>query len=444
MKKKGLMSFILVTLLLGSVGVQPAFADLSDVPRDHWAYHAVVTLVNKGYLAVYEDGTFQGSRPVDRYTLAVTVARILDDIEAGRVQGTVDDLSLIEELTTELRAELVAWYAERAALEEKLSSTEQLLVVTDDRLNRVVSSHTELQEEVASIKAELLEQLRQEALQLELASAEHGETIGAQQALIARQGERIDEQAQQITAHELKINEHAAQLQEYQARLEELVNALVEIEGAILAQDADISSLQNWAGEKSAVLAALQHQDTQLGAETQRLSVRIDELSESTDSRLESLAGSITAVDQSSAATLAQVQETQARVTALTERSTELEKDLQNLAVLIQRETQRRNELSTELDAIKSEMSSLETQIGLSEEELAELRSQISSEVRLEMNAALIREQRLERQIAELEAEFTSYRETSEAQLKSSKTMATIALVVGAIGIVVGFMTGGN
>ncbi len=89
-------------------------------------------------------------------------------------------------------------------------------------------------------------------------------------------------------------------------------------------------------------------------------------------------------------------------------------------------------------------MSSLETQIGLSEEELAELRSQISSEVRLEMNAALIREQRLERQIAELEAEFTSYRETSEAQLKSSKTMATIALVVGAIGIVVGFMTGGN
>ena len=104
------------------------------------------------------------------------------------MQGTVDDLSLIEELTTELRAELVAWYAERAALEEKLSSTEQLLVVTDDRLNRVVSSHTELQEEVASIKAELLEQLRQEALQLELASAEHGETIGAQQALIARQG----------------------------------------------------------------------------------------------------------------------------------------------------------------------------------------------------------------------------------------------------------------
>ncbi|NLM54070.1 MAG: S-layer homology domain-containing protein, partial [Firmicutes bacterium] len=161
MNKKGFISFILVTVLLWSVGVQPVLAQISDVPRDHWAYHAVVTLVNKGYLAVYEDGTFQGSRPVDRYTLAVTVARILDDIEAGRVQGTVDDLALIEELTTELRTELVAWYAERAALEDKLASAEQLLVVTDDRLNRVVASHTELQAEVAAIKAEILEQLRQ-------------------------------------------------------------------------------------------------------------------------------------------------------------------------------------------------------------------------------------------------------------------------------------------
>ena len=49
MNKKGFISFILVTVLLWSVGVQPVLAQISDVPRDHWAYHAVVTLVNKGY-----------------------------------------------------------------------------------------------------------------------------------------------------------------------------------------------------------------------------------------------------------------------------------------------------------------------------------------------------------------------------------------------------------
>lgn len=439
MKRKRLVSLILVTVILGAIGVQPAFAQLSDVPRDHWAYHAVVTLVNKGYLAVYEDGTFQGNRPVDRYTLAVTVARILDDIEAGRVQGTVDDLALIEELTTELREELVAWYAQRAAIEEKLANTEQLLVVTDDRLNRVVASHTELQAEVAAIKAEILEELRAEALQLEIASAEQATTLGEQQALIARQSELLDEQRRTLTDHELRLNEHAAQLQEYQARLDELVNALVEIEGTILAQDADIGALQNWAGEKSAVLAALQHQDAQLSEETQTIRLRLEELSQSTNSRLSELTSSITAVDESAVQTMEQLQAAQARLNALAERTVELEKDLQNLAVLLQRETQRRNELTADLDTIRAEMAALETQIGISEEELADLRNQISSEIRLEMNAALIREQRLERQIAELEAEFASYREQSEAQAKSNKTMATIAMVIGAIGIVVGF-----
>lgn len=440
MKRKRLVSLILVTVILGAIGVQPAFAQLSDVPRDHWAYHAVVTLVNKGYLAVYEDGTFQGNRPVDRYTLAVTVARILDDIEAGRVQGTVDDLALIEELTTELREELVAWYAQRAAIEEKLAYTEQLLVVTDDRLNRVVASHTELQAEVAAIKAEILEELRAEALQLEMASAEQATTLGEQQALIARQSELLDEQRRTLTDHELRLNEHAAQLQEYQARLDELVNALVEIEGTILAQDADIGALQNWAGEKSAVLAALQHQDAQLSEETQTIRLRLEELSQSTNSRLSELTSSITAVDESAVQTMEQLQAAQARLNALAERTVELEKDLQNLAVLLQRETQRRNELTADLDTIRAEMAALETQIGISEEELADLRNQISSEIRLEMNAALIREQRLERQIAELEAEFASYREQSEAQAKSNKTMATIAMVIGAIGIVVGLI----
>lgn len=438
MKRKVLIGFVLTTMLFGLTAF-PVSANLSDVPNDHWAYHAVATLVNKGYLAVYEDGTFQGSRAVDRYTLAVTLARILDDIEAGRVQGSIDDLSLIQSLTTELTDELVAWYADRAALEEKLTNAERRLVTTDDRLNRVVAAQTELQEEVASIKGEILAQLRQEAAVLETTTAEQATTLGAQQALLARQGELIQEQGETLSAHELQINEQLAQLQEQQTRLAELVNALVEIEASLMAQNADIGSLQNWAAEKSAVLAALQHQDSQLADETAALRLNLSSFADETDGRLNELSDMISANDQDAAAALA---EAESKITALAERSLELEKDLQNLAVLIQRETQRRTELASNIDAIRTEMASLETQIGLSEEEMASLRSQISNEIRLEMNAALIREQRLERQIAELEADFSSYKENTDAQLKSSKTMATIGLVVGAIGIAVGVMTG--
>ena len=439
MKKRVMLGFVLAGLLF-TLATAPVLANLSDVPSDHWAYHAVVTLVNKGYLAVYEDGTFQGSRPVDRYTLAVTLARILDDIEAGRVQGSMEDLTLIRELTTELTEELVAWYSDRAALDDKLSNAERMLVVTEDRLNRVVSAQTELQEEVAAIKNELMEQLREEAAILETATAEQATTLSAQQALLARQGELIGEHEELLSEHELRINEQMAQLQEQQVRLEELMTALVEIENALLSHKADINALQNWAGEKSAVLAALQHQDGH-SMKNAQIRTELAALARETDERLSELTA---VISESDAAYIQQHQDAATQIAALQARSMEIEKDLQNLAVLLQRETQRRGELGTAIDEIRAEMASLETQIGLSEEEMASLRSQISEQVRLEMNAALIREQRLERQIDELEAEFADYKQTTEAQLKSNKTMATIGVVVGAIGAAIAVINFGK
>lgn len=432
MNKRVMLGFVLAVLLF-TLGAAPVAANLSDVPSDHWAYHAVVTLVNKGYLAVYEDGTFQGSRPVDRYTLAVTLARILDDIEAGRVQGSMEDLTLIRELTTELTEELVAWYSDRAALEDKVSNAERMLVITEDRLNRVVTAQTQLQDEVAAIKNELMQQMREEAALLETATAEQATTLSAQQALLARQGEIIGEHSDVLSEHEMRINEQMAQLQEQQVRLGELMTALMEIENSLMTHKADINALQNWAGEKSAVLAALQHQDAALNEEVAQIRTELASLTQETDERLSELSAMVSESD-------AEHENTAAQIAALQARSVEIEKDLQNLAVLLQRETQRRGEMSTAIDQIRAEMASLETQIGLSEEEMASLRSQISDQVRLEMNAALIREQRLERQIDELQEEFANYKQTTEAQLKSNKTMATIGIVVGAIGVVVGLI----
>ena len=84
MKSSRIVSGFLVLVLVISCTVQPVLASVTDVPRDHWAYQAVISLVNRGFLATYEDGSFQGTNPDARSTLAVTVARILDEIEAGR------------------------------------------------------------------------------------------------------------------------------------------------------------------------------------------------------------------------------------------------------------------------------------------------------------------------------------------------------------------------
>ena len=107
MKSSRIVSGFLVLVLVISCTVQPVLASVTDVPRDHWAYQAVISLVNRGFLATYEDGSFQGTNPVDRYTLAVTVARILDEIEAGRVMGSQSDIDLLRDLSNEFRTELV-------------------------------------------------------------------------------------------------------------------------------------------------------------------------------------------------------------------------------------------------------------------------------------------------------------------------------------------------
>ena len=93
------------------------------------------------------------------------------------------------------------------------------------------------------------------------------------------------------------------------------------------------------------------------------------------------------------------------------------------------------------MEAAKSEILVLREDRSVVEE----LRQELGADVNAQINAALIREQRLERQIKTLEEEFTAYRTNAEKELKSAKTLAIVGIAVGAIGAVVGiFMAGGN
>ncbi|NLJ80523.1 MAG: hypothetical protein GX335_05835 [Firmicutes bacterium] len=344
MKNKWVIYGLLLTLLLNIIGTSPALAKITDVPTDHWAYHAIVTLVSKGYLSVYEDGTFQGGRSVDRYTLAVTLARILDEIEAGRVKGTEDDLNVIRELSIEFQEELALWYAEQESLKEDVSFTRKTILATDERVNRVVEA--------------------------QLAIEERMEEVRGQVAYIENLQGRQTEQSE-----------------EYEAGLAEVVRAVIDLEKDILLQEQDIKELENWAGEKSMVIASLQN-------------------------KLE--------------------EDLETSIASLGSRNKELERDIQNLAVLLQREAQQREDLALKLETSREELLSLQENDDL----LAELRQQFSAE----RNASVMREKRLETQIADLEEEFEAYRQTSEKQLKSSKTMTTVAIAIAAVGVVLGFI----
>lgn len=102
-----------------------AEAGIKDVAPGHWAYQAVKTLVDQGYLGLYADRTFRGSEPVDRYTLAMVVARLLQESVGGGVALTKEDSELLRRLTGEFRGELVDIAARTKDLEEALARYER-------------------------------------------------------------------------------------------------------------------------------------------------------------------------------------------------------------------------------------------------------------------------------------------------------------------------------
>ena len=194
MKSSRIVSGFLVLVLVISCTVQPVLASVTDVPRDHWAYQAVISLVNRGFLATYEDGSFQGTNPVDRYTLAVTVARILDEIEAGRVMGSQSDIDLLRDLSNEFRTELVQFYADKQLLEKNVDETKKLGLATEERVNKVVASQAELMETVARLKADIMEEASKTAEILK----EQRSLIEQTQAAVNVQAESLQSQHEQI------------------------------------------------------------------------------------------------------------------------------------------------------------------------------------------------------------------------------------------------------
>lgn len=358
--KKGKIVYVLLTVLILNI-VLPvvASAKVTDVPVDHWAYHSVNTAVTKGYFTVFEDGSFQGTRAVDRYTLSNVIARLLEEIEVARVKGTSGDLTAISEFRLRFEEDLAAWYANQQSLRDEVKNADAKAVIYEERVNRVTSAQVNLEEQVDDLRGKIL------ALQSNVTEVQTG--VGVQTGNIS----------------------------ENELRLSELLNAVIQLEKEITVQGEAINSLENWAGEKGAVFAALQ----------------------STDSKM--------TTDLSELAKLNQ----------------QLEKDLTNLAVMLKQETQKRTELADELEATKGGLETAQADIILLRNDksvLEDLKKQLSTDVNAQINAALIREQRLERQIKTIEEEFATYRETADKDVKSAKTLAMVAIALGAIGAVIG------
>lgn len=370
MKGTRVLSWLLIIGILFSATSAPVFAQVTDVPSDHWAYQAVVSLVNRGFLATYEDGSFQGTNPVDRYTFAITIARMLDEIETGRVVGTQSDADILRTLTTEFSNELVQFYADQEQINQLLENTRKQLTATEERVSNVVAQQAELTESLARMQADLM-----------MESADTFHSLSGIQSL---------------------IQEHNLKLADQQDRIRELQDVVIFIEDQVNTQGTEIYRINNWIGEKDAVFAMIDNE----------LTIMVDAHQE-------------------------QIDKLSANYEQVAARNRELEMDLQNVAVLRQKDTQ---ELKAQIEKLQTDLNYISTQVGVSEEELAQLNRKISDEIAVQMNAALIRERGLSGSLQDLEAEFERYQVQAESEIKSARNTAIIAIAAAAVGIILNFV----
>jgi len=93
---------------------------------NHWAYDAVSKLAADGIVIGYPDGTFQGTKPITRYEMAMVVARALAKVD--ETKASKEDLALLKKLVVEFQDEL-------NALGVKVDGIDKRLAVVEKNLN---------------------------------------------------------------------------------------------------------------------------------------------------------------------------------------------------------------------------------------------------------------------------------------------------------------------
>ncbi|MDI9442438.1 MAG: hypothetical protein GX101_03980 [Firmicutes bacterium] len=377
MNRKRIVYALLSIMLLNLAASATAAARPVDVPVDHWAYLAVSTVLSRDLMSVFEDGSFKGSEPADRYTLANALYLLLEQIKAAQKSEESSVLSQITDLSTSFEKDLGQWYADREALQGELILIQEQAVALEERLSRVIEAQQESSSE---------QDLQIKELQTQLAALDFN----------------ISEILDVLGAIDVQVRDHGDSLVDKDELLNNLVDALITLDNQLFDQEIALEDLElrlgNLAAEKTLGFAQLEDTDAELAEQ----------------------------------------------IAALENLNKQLEADLRSVAGLLRQESQKRDDLSSDLSARLASMEASISELREDKSVLEEVRQTVSGDIQAQINASLIREQRLERQIKELQEEFEAYKESSETELKSAKTMTMIALALAAIGAVVGVIGMGN
>jgi uncharacterized coiled-coil protein SlyX len=130
-------ALVILLVLVMSRCAASAAVEIEDIDKSHWAYDKIQRLVKDGFLALYEDNTFRGDRPVTRVIFAAALGKLIDQIESGDVKMQGVDIKAIKKLSDEFKTEIADYDTRVATLEKRLADIESGKVVIQQDISKV-------------------------------------------------------------------------------------------------------------------------------------------------------------------------------------------------------------------------------------------------------------------------------------------------------------------
>ena len=161
------MKKILFLLALMFFAALPARAvEIQDVAPDNWAYESIQKLVDRGYIALYENSQFRGDLPVSRTIFAAALAKLIDQIERGELKLSAVDLKEIKKLGEEFSSDMSDYDTKLSALQKRIEDIESGKVVIQadisksvvefrDKFDQLAAENEKLKQELAMVEDQL-------------------------------------------------------------------------------------------------------------------------------------------------------------------------------------------------------------------------------------------------------------------------------------------------
>lgn len=340
MRRKAII-LVLISVMICTFSVAQA-QQFADVDPGHWAYEAIKQLVDAGIIPVFEDGTFRGNEPVDRYTLASVIAAALEKVTKDSTGLTEEDLTLLQRLSTEFRADLVQWYEDRELLVERINNVEKLMVAVDDSISQSLLGIQALDVRTVQLKERIDQELvTKEELEAELSVL--STTVATLLVEFGQESQLLDQVQQEVAALQDKAVAMGITTSDLQAGLEKLQVQQTDFAGRV---QQTFDTLQG-------LITTLQQQSSALAG---RLDLSEQELA-SLQQQVNVLSADLKSLQTLSQEMSSQVNALASRVNVLEERSLALDLSLSELSDRVQKEVEDRQaqilKLSDSLQALE-------------------------------------------------------------------------------------------